>query len=306
MVKSRVSSNTAPMGILRALALAAVTAILVAAPASGGDAALTEVSVTRDVTYGTAGGERLVLDVYAPVGRRAGRPAAVLVHGGGFRVGDKRTLRDRALTLAARGWVAFSVNYRLGAAPPRTDGAPPSLPAPVADVVTAVEWIRANAAVYGVDPARMAALGDSAGGTLVAMLATLGEGPRDRGSRVLAAASWSGPMDFATLADGRELTELPKDSRHVLGCDPAACPVQAAHASPVAHVDPTDGAMLLATSTDELVALGQASAMHDALGRAGVERTLLVFRGTRHGRHHAADSWGPTLRFLEEAVGLRR
>jgi acetyl esterase len=293
----------------RVLALFVAVVLLPVPVAGRSGAPYGAVRVISNVVYARPGGVPLQLDVYVPAkpSRRAGlRPAAVLVHGGGFRVGDKRTLASRGLLLAARGWVAFSVNYRLGAAPAWSAAAPERLPAPVADVTTAVRWVRSHAERFRVDPARVVALGDSAGGTLVGMLATLGDGPRDRGARVAAAVSWSGPQDLRTLADDRAATELPKDARHYLGCDAASCPGHALSASPIGHVDATDAPMLLANATDELVPLEQATAMGAALAAAGVERELLVVRGSAHARHYAGRAWGRTLRFMEAAVGAPR
>ena len=122
--------------------------------------------------YGTADGKPLLLDVYLPVTTGRGRSAVVLVHGGAWRGGDKRDFAVEARRLAAAGLVAFSVNYRLDTMP--------AFPAQVDDVQAAVRWVRGHADDYGVDPARIGALGASAGGHLVAMLATLGQGPLDQ------------------------------------------------------------------------------------------------------------------------------
>jgi hypothetical protein len=57
----------------------------------------------------------------------------------------------------------------LGQLPPLD---PSALPGPDPDVKTAVRWLRAHARYYGYDPGQIAAFGDSAGGQLVALLAT--------------------------------------------------------------------------------------------------------------------------------------
>jgi acetyl esterase/lipase len=157
--------------------LAAATAILTAAATA--DRASGE--TIPNVTYATAainvhsgGGTRtLLLDVYKPDPPSTGaRPALVLVHGGSFTSGNKTMIDmiDAATHFQARGWVCFSINYRLtGDDPP----APPEFMAAGAvaaaahaaavDTRRAIRWVRRNAAAYGVDPRRVAAFGHSAG-----------------------------------------------------------------------------------------------------------------------------------------------
>ncbi len=246
-------------------------------------------TVTHDVRYGTAGGDDLLLDAYVPDDTNAERVSVVLIHGGAWRTGDKADVVEEATRLARRGWVVFAVNYRL------TESE--AFPAEIDDVRAAVEWARLNAYDYRLDPGRMGALGISAGGHLAAMLATLGEGPPDRGSRILVAASWSGPMDLTTLAGaGGAAAAL---SALLLPCDPAACPDRWADASPVSHVDPTDAPMLLVNGSAELVPVDQARAMADRLDTAGVEQELVVVPGRGHGHGLRDDVWPATVAFLD-------
>src|SRR5580700_3910688 len=67
-----------------------------------------------DVTYGSASGHPLRLDIYQPAANSSGlRPAVVLIHGGGWTSFDKTTMHGMATFLARSGFVAFSVDYRL-------------------------------------------------------------------------------------------------------------------------------------------------------------------------------------------------
>ena len=257
--------------------------LLLAVPRAG---AAQAVDVRRDVEYGTANGKRLLLDAYVPAGTGR-RPAVVMIHGGGWRMGDKASWQPEAERLAARGWVAFSINYRLDERV--------VFPAEIDDVQTAVSWVRAKAGEYGVDTTRIAALGESAGGHLAAMLATLGSGSLDAGARIRVGAAWSPPVDFTALAGSRgDGWAAP-----LFGCTRSTCGDLLARSSPVNHVDGSDAPLYLVNSTEELVPLSQAQAMAEKLKVAGVEHRLDVFPGNRHALDFRDDAWNPTLAFLE-------
>jgi len=252
------------------------------------DAPVVPFTVTHDVKYGTAGGQDLLLDTYVPDDTNAERVSVILIHGGAWRFGDKDGVVREATLVAQRGWVVFAVNYRLAE--------PEAFPAEIDDVQTAVKWARTNAYDYRLDPGRMGALGFSAGGHLAAMLATLGEGPPDRGGRVLVAASWSGPMDLGAMAGGGAAIF----SALLLSCPPAECPQRWADASPISQVDPSDAPVLLANSDAELVPVEQAEAMAARLKTAGVGNRLVVVPGNRHGDDLHDQVWDETVAFLDD------
>lgn len=274
-------------GVGLAAAAAAVVSTALATPAA---AVQDDVTVKRDVTYRTVDGEQLGLDVYQPAKKGKDRPAVVVVHGGGWTQGDKALFAQQSSQLAQRGFVAFSVNYRLAPAHP--------YPAAVEDVEAAVAWVRKHAKAYGVDPKRVGALGGSAGGHLVGMLATDGEGSLESGHRVAAVVSWSGPMDLVALGAAAS-TNAGSSIRAFLGCLPDACPDAYAAASPVTHVDKTDSPMLIVNSTNELVPKTQADAMKAALDEAGVANQEIILPGTAHSRAYANRVWDQTVTFLE-------
>lgn len=124
----------------------------------------------RDIAYGEAGGEKLLLDVNVPAGEGP-FPVAILVHGGGWSGGDKAATEGGAgiapwfTTLTDANYVWFSINYRL--APKHR------WPACLEDVLAAIRWVKANAAAYRGDPTRIALFGHSAGGHLACLAATV-------------------------------------------------------------------------------------------------------------------------------------
>jgi acetyl esterase len=260
------------------------------------------VRAQRDLTWRHIDGEALTLDAFLPARVRSGRPAVLLIHGGGWRAGDKSSLDPEAERLAVLGYDAFSVDYRLAPAHP--------YPAAVDDVQGAVRWLRDPAQVqrFGLDPQRIGALGSSAGAHLAGMLATLGRGPLDRGARVAAAVSWSGPMDFvdfpAAALTAQQQGAVKNAIGAFLGCLPTTvCTATAKAASPIAQVDATDAPMLLVNSDAELVPLDQAQRMAAALQTAGVKEQLIVLPGHLHAAAYASQVWGQTVTFLGQELG---
>ena len=287
------------------LAVAFMAALVVP---SGHAPAQSSITVEADLRYARRGGVDLTLDAYLPPGGGSSRPAVVWIHGGRWTEGDKADPSDveTAATLAENGFVAFSVNYRLANA----GGFP--YPAAVEDVVAAVGWIREHAEEFGVDPARIAAAGNSSGGHLAAMLGTLGEGPLDQGARVAAVVTFSGLFDLEALFDAPN-PNVQEAVSTFLRCE-ADCDEIARAASPITQVDATDAPMFMTNATEEPIPLSQATSMADALEAAGVEARVIEVPGTHHGLAYV--SWeklvGPThetlpalyLTFLGEHLGI--
>lgn len=115
----------------------------------------------KHVIYDTA--HRLGLDVYVPDG--AGPfGAVVLVHGGGWEAGDRVTYIAPMFGLAAKANLAWiSIDYRLTPDVSNREQ--------VIDVARALDFIRAQASSWRIDPARLVLAGESASGQLVALVA---------------------------------------------------------------------------------------------------------------------------------------
>ena len=158
--------------------------------------------------------------------------------------------------------------------------------------------MREHAKEYGVDAKRIGALGGSAGAHLVGLLATDGQGSLKTGHRVAAVVSWSGPMDFVSLAPAAA-TNAGSSISTFLGCLPDVCPETYAAASPVTHVDKTDSPTLIVNSTNELVPQSQADTMKAALDKAGVANQAIILPGRAHSRAYSNQVWDQTVTFLE-------
>ncbi|WP_417519521.1 alpha/beta hydrolase [Minwuia sp.] len=99
--------------------------------------------------------------IYHPDHATDPAPGLVFLHGGGWVLGDVESHDALCRTLAVRSdAVVVSVDYRLAPEHP--------FPAAVEDCEHAWRYVHANASEYGIDPARIAMGGDSAGGNLTA------------------------------------------------------------------------------------------------------------------------------------------
>src|ERR1017187_3930099 len=158
---------------------------------STGAVALAAAVDQKDVEYGRPGGHPLLLDLHIPDGTGP-FPAAILIHGGGFDEGSKSTnVRPLFEPLTNAGFAWFSIDYRM---------APEfHFPEAIADVNSAIRWVKANAAKYHVDVSKIALIGESAGGFLVNYAGTH-ETPQ---TRVAAVVDIYGPVDYAKLAELR-------------------------------------------------------------------------------------------------------
>ncbi len=234
----------------------------------------------QTVTYGEVGGAELILDVYQPTVSDTPLPAVILIHGGAGSFGDRSDLVDNAQGLAAAGYVAFNIEYRL-----LEDGKNP-WPAQLDDTQLAVRWIRANAEQYNVDPDRICSLGHSFGGQLAALLGvrdtstesdlTLGE----FSSRVACVVDIAGSVD--ALQPEIDETMQPLMTLLYSGT-PNEVPETYHDASPIAQVAAESAPFLIFHGADdEMVSVEQAREMVDALHKAGVE---VVYAEYPHATH---------------------
>lgn len=117
----------------------------------------------KNLTYVRYGKRALQLDLYLPAKKsRSTRPAIVFVHGGGWRSGYRTNFTPFAIGMAERGYVAATISYRLS---PEAQ-----YPAAIHDVKAAIQWLRAHAKQYGVNPEQIAVGGGSAGGQIASLV----------------------------------------------------------------------------------------------------------------------------------------
>jgi len=139
-------------------------------------------TITDGIQYGSAvdvtgATVPLLLDVYVPPSPApAPRPAIVVIHGGAFVGGSRSDYVGVAEQWMARGYAVIAIDYRLD---PNLNGPHTELDQiqaasdAIADAQESVRWLRAHATTYDIDPTRIAAVGDSAGGAIALGLAAV-------------------------------------------------------------------------------------------------------------------------------------
>ena len=232
----------------------------------------TEYELREKIVYSKVGERELMLDAMIP--RDDGlHPAVLVVHGGAWRSGNRRQLRGYANTLASRGFVCFAIDYRLAPAD--------KFPAQIDDCREAVKWIRSHAAEYKVNPDKLGAIGYSAGGHLVSLLATTGEAPGESNgnidTRLQAVVAGGAPTDFRTFPDNGSWAE------YWMGGDLKTVPEKFRNASATAFVDKNDPPAFFFNGTaDELVPLAWSKSCHEALKACGVKTEMHTIDGVGH------------------------
>jgi len=262
----------------------------------------------KDVQYGTGGGEPLLLDMARPVGLEEPAPGLLLIHGGGWMGGDKRTYLALLEQCAERGYVAVAVAYRF--APKHR------FPAQIEDVKCATRWMRAHAKELGLDADHLGAMGHSAGAHLAMILGTIDSGDglegtggwADQSSKVQAVVSYFGPVNLAIPED--KIEELAGGDvfnvaavRHILDAavgKPSRDRLEELRqCSPLTYVNQGDAPMLLFQGTkDVLVPYDQAFWMAGALTKANVSGRVELIFGEGHGFSKPENE--PTLRMAFE------
>lgn len=123
----------------------------------------------KDIVYISYGSHKMHLDLYSPAKKNKLYPAVILIHGGGWRSGNRQMEIPMAQFLASHGYIAATVEYRLS---------PEALyPAALIDIKAAIKWLRANSTRYHIDTNKIVLYGCSSGGQLAALLGTLNENP---------------------------------------------------------------------------------------------------------------------------------
>lgn len=232
------------------------------------------------LVYGTAVGQPLTMDYYAPKGEGP-HPIAIIIHGGGYRGGDAKNGAEAYVAdfLAPAGYAVFSINYRLA----------PKYPYPcmVHDLQRAVRYLRHNAKRWNANSEKIALVGGSAGGFLSNMVGVLNvPGDPDatdpvtrESTKVQAVVSLYAQTSFESLPLNEEVHLLLDSLIAEKG------EKQALHeASPITYVSKESPPFLqILGDRDEYFPFTEATNLQGALHAVGVRCDIICIPGGRHG-----------------------
>ncbi len=270
------------------------------------------IDVYRALDFTSTPSGPLQLDLYFPHGLSKPVPAIVVIPGGGFRAQSREKFGAEAQRLAEAGFVAASIGYR---------GAPEhTFLDTVSDTKAAVRFLRANGERYNIDPKRIGAFGQSAGGHLTQLLAVTADESDLEGaganagvsSRIQAAVSFAGVSDFISrLSDGGQQSNKRDEKRESNGAwiGEAFSPDSDAWkmASPIYHLSADDAPLLLVHCRDDgTVPFQQSVQMYEAMTPIQPETQLLLLEEGGHGIRNSAvaseAAWNETMAFFDKQL----
>jgi acetyl esterase/lipase len=246
--------------------------------------------IEPNVTYLTASGKELKLDVYRPM-KRSDQPSPVMLHfhGGGWVAGKRESSAFALLPYLEMGFTVLNVSYRLANVA--------LAPAAVEDTLCALQWVGRNAKKYNLDLARVVTTGDSAGGHLALATAMI---PSDSPLTHQCAANeptWSGPyqnpapkvaavINWYGITDVADMLQGPNQRSYAVawfGSMPGREAVARA-VSPLSHVRAGGAAVFtIHGDADPLVPYAHGLRLKKALDAAGVNNVLHTVKGGGHG-----------------------
>jgi acetyl esterase/lipase len=246
----------------------------------GGSTASGNVVVRRDIPYVANGHVRQTLDLYMPTAGRRPVPLVVWVHGGAWKLGSKDWINVKYLL--QQGYAIASVDYRFSG--------DAKFPAQIQDCNTALNFLVAKAASYGIDPKRLVVGGGSAGGHLALLLGLarreLSFGA-DPSIQPLAILDFFGPVDFISLLEevdqAHEREEAEDVFHRLLGASPAMRPDLARLASPITYIGRgSPPVLMLHGDKDASVPYRQSQELQARLTQAGISNELITVKGVGH------------------------
>jgi acetyl esterase/lipase len=251
------------------------------------------------VAYKKVDGIDLPMTIFLPPGAKVNkekRPAILCIHGGawsGWKGGDVQTwdgsvFLPHARYFAARGAVAVTISYRNVPRPGKAQEAfekGPSLFDLLADCRSAVRYLRKNADRLGIDPKRIAVIGDSAGGHLAACLGTIDrfDNPGDDTS-VSALANLTIPCNPITdLTDPKWISFVPETPRAWEAGKPLSREARAKAISPLWNITPAAAPSLAMHGTADSIVDPRHSTDYQArMKEAGVRCDLFMLPNAGH------------------------
>lgn len=274
-------------------------------------AAMPAAAVQRDIAYAPAdpaGSRGHLLDLFLPQTKQGPAPVVIFMRGSAWMAENGREGADEiARQLNRLGYAVAGVSIR--------SSTNARFPGQLHDIKAAVRWLRANAAAHGLDPQKIAVMGESSGAWAAVMAGVTGDAPGLEGSlgntgvssAVNAVVAFYPPTDFLAMdahalggcRDGVAVTSgafchdaADSPESRLIGCALQSCPQKVEAANPVRYISRGDPPLLvLHGGKDRRVPFNQSQRLFDALAAACHQATFIELPRADH---------GPLLAFLTD------
>lgn len=270
--------------------------------------ALGDLTLEKDIAF-LEEGRTERMDAYLPAAEfPRPLPAILMIHGGGWRQGDKAEKRTAEIcsTLAQKGFAVFSTNYLLNVGHRDEQNklhlTGVAWPQNLYDCKSALRFLRKEAARFGIDPTRIGVMGTSAGGHLAMLLAATADeaGLNQHGLHTDQSNAVSCVISLFGIADlqGKRLTpftgsKLPASERAALEKT----------ASPVTYLKKTTAPFFLAHGTaDKVMPVEESRTLANLLQTLGIEYRYVELPEAPHSftLNSDRDLWPDLQPFLEK------
>ena len=259
-----------------------------------------KITFVEGVEYVHHGQKAYRMDIMYPAGTVNLLPTVIWVHGGGWS--DENLTRKylpsiEIAELVKKGYVVDSIDYRLSQEA--------RFPAQIEDCKTAVRFLRAHTKIFHVDPVRIAAWGESAGGHLVELMAfTTDEEFTDSNyigisSCIQAVIPWYAPTDLREK-EGEEKRIFDKLFAYE---DEAERRKIREMASPIVYATRNNPpTLLMHGDIDRLVSFDNSKRLYEAMKEAGNDVELVTVPGQGHGFFEGTDYYHKIYEFLDRIL----
>lgn len=268
------------------------------------------VELKANVAYAAPDGEELAMQILKPMWKSGGQgfPLVVFIQGSAWTKPDQFWEIPQLSLLARRGFVVASVTHRSCFTAPA--------PAFLKDVKTAIRFLRANAAEYDIDKARVCAWGTSSGGNTALLLGMTGDEPAFEGddwkgesTKVQAVVDCFGPTDLVKMAEVQYADRATDEEKNLFaalaGTEDWREPLEAI--SPIHYVQPGKDFppfLMLHGDADPVVLYEDTAALYEKLIACGCDAELVRVTGAPH----EGDFWSmPLLEiifdFIQREIG---
>jgi acetyl esterase/lipase len=243
-----------------------------------------DVQAAKNIEYGRASGQKLLMDIYRPKTITKKLPVVVWIYGGAWKNGSKNFCP--IAFMATQQLAIVSINYRLDSVA--------KFPAQIYDCKGAIRWLRAHADQYHLDADHIGVFGASAGGHLALLLAATAGNPKMEGdvggnldfsSKIQCVCAFYPPTDLNRLVSDPKTRMNPEgDVAKLIGGAVAENEEKANFASPIFYVNKNCAPVfLMHGANDTLVPPEQSKIFYESLLKAGVDARLEIIPNQGHG-----------------------